>query len=604
MKSIFETKSFKALKVVWYFFKPYKLKLAVVLLIMVVSGLLETINLAALYPVINYGLKQNAEGFILSFFNKLAPVFNQTNPFLASCLLLITISIIAVGFKAFNYFASYKLMVRINGRNQKEVFSEYINADYNFFVRNQQGKLIHTGTIASAQAANMVLTAIRTVNDLIILLFMFSLLFTLTWQGSFIIMVVGVFYFLLAKGILHKIIYKSGKLLVEADRDKNVILNEFITGIKTIKVFLEHKSWRKKYYNAVDRSMQNQFRQLMGRVFPESLMKLLFFLILAGFGIFIHYTSRGSILSLMPMFAIFALVASRIVPAMQTLGSELMNLASCLPNTKIVYDLFHEETRTILEGDETLSEFNNEISFRDIFFKYKNMDNYLLKGLNFNIKKRKITAIVGSSGNGKTTIINLLLRLYMGNKGKISIDGKDISKFTNESFLAKIGYVSQETFICNDTIKENILFGMKNCSDEAVFKAAKQANAHEFIINTANGYNAIVGDSGIKLSGGQRQRIAIARALLRKPEIMVLDEATSSLDNIAEKKVQDAINKISQHATVLMIAHRLSTIQNADKILVMSNGSIIEEGRHQELLDKKGEYFRLYNMQLDKKVDV
>ncbi len=192
----------------------------------------------------------------------------------------------------------------------------------------------------------------------------------------------------------------------------------------------------------------------------------------------------------------------------------------------------------------------------------------------------------------------------MGNKGKIYIDGIDISKFTNESFLSKIGYVSQETFIYNDTIKENIMFGMKNCSDEVVFKAAKQANAHEFITNTVNGYNTIVGDSGIKLSGGQRQRIAIARVLLRKPEIMVLDEATSSLDNIAEKKVQDAINKVSQHTTVLMIAHRLSTIQNVDKILVVSDGKIVEEGRHQELLGKEGEYFRLYNMQLDKKVDV
>ena len=601
MKPIFETKSFRALEIIWYFFKPYKLKLTAVLLIMVVSGLLETINLAALYPVINYGLKQNAEGFILSFFNKLTPVFNQTNPFLASCLLLITISIIAVGFKAFNYFVSYKLMVRINGRNQKEVFSKYINADYNFFVRNQQGKLIHTGTAASAHTAGMVLQAIRTVNDFVALLLIFLLLMTLTWQGTICMAIVGVFYFLLVKVIMHKIIYKRGKLFTEADREKNVILNEFVTGMKTIKIFFVFDAWRKKFYKAVDNSMTNEFKMLMGRVFPESLMKIIFFMIIAGLGIFISFSTKGDVLSLMPVFGTFVVVTSRFIPAIQTFGNDLMNMVSFMPNTKIVYDLLHENTKKIYGGTKVLKKFNREISFQNISFKFDGINDFLFKGINFTVEKKKITAIVGPSGYGKTTLINLFLRLYHLNKGRITIDGVDISEYTIESYLSKIGYVSQETFIYNNTIKENIRFGLENCSDEMIIEAAKQANAHDFIVDSSNGYETVVGDAGIKLSGGQRQRIAIARALLRQPEIMVLDEATSSLDNISERRVQNAINKISKHTTVLMVAHRLSTIQNSDKILVISGGKIVEKGRHEELLSNKGEYFRLYNMQLDER---
>ncbi len=222
------------------------------------------------------------------------------------------------------------------------------------------------------------------------------------------------------------------------------------------------------------------------------------------------------------------------------------------------------------------------------------MQECLLKGVTFAIMKKKITAIVGLSGAGKTTLVNLLLKLYQPTTGEIKIDGVNVFDYTNKSYLNKIGYVSQETFILNDTINANIRFGMEECDDDMVIEAAKLANANEFIINMENAYDTVVGDSGMKLSGGQRQRIAIARAVLRKPEILVLDEATSSLDNIAENNVQKAINQISRNTTVVVIAHRLSTIQNADKIVVLEDGSVQEEGTHKELMENNGLYFNLY----------
>jgi ATP-binding cassette subfamily B protein len=287
---------------------------------------------------------------------------------------------------------------------------------------------------------------------------------------------------------------------------------------------------------------------------------------------------------------------NRLIPATNGIGNQVMTLASCLPSVNIVYEMIHQPTKIIPEGSKVLKIFSGAISFENVWFKYDGSSEYLLRDINFSIDKNKVTAIVGSSGNGKTTLLNLLLRLQNWNKGEITLDSTNISEFTLSSYLSKIGYVGQETFMFNDTIKENIRFGMQNCSNKMIIESAKLANAHEFIMNTEDGFDTVVGDAGVKLSGGQRQRIAIARAILKKPEILVFDEATSSLDSISEKKVQSTINKVSRYTTIVIVAHRLSTIQNADKILVLNNGEIIEEGKHNDLIANKGKYYHLYNV--------
>jgi ATP-binding cassette subfamily B protein len=265
-----------------------------------------------------------------------------------------------------------------------------------------------------------------------------------------------------------------------------------------------------------------------------------------------------------------------------------------VPDIKIVHELCREEFAAEVDGKKDLNRFSDKITFENVWFKYGSMDDYLLKNLSFSLERRRKTAIVGLSGAGKTTIINLLLKLYRPDKGAIKIDEEDILELSNKTYLSIIGYVSQETFIFNASFKENIKFGMENCTDEMIEEAARLANAHDFIVGTQQGYDTVVGDSGVKLSGGQRQRVAIARAMLRNPEIIVLDEATSSLDNISEKKIQKAINNISKHTTVLVIAHRLSTVQNADKIIILERGEIREQGTHEELLKNKKLYYDLH----------
>jgi len=584
----------RELRVIWYFFRSYKLQSLGVLAVMLVSGFLEMMNLAALYPVINYGLNLKNESFVLENFEKIIKYFASDNPFMSACILLIIISVLAIIFKFIHNYCSNKLMVRIVGDNQKKVLDKFIAADYNFYVKNQQGRLIYSGTIASKDTSSLILSTIKVMYYLINSLFLFSLLMLLNVQATALIIILGVFYGVFVKKIMKKIIYPSASIAVEENRRKNVILNELITGIKSIKIFHVFDEWRRKYVKAVDTSLDNLFRMLMGRVFPESFIKFLVYLLLALIGIFLSQRPHNEIIALLPVFGTFAVVINRFLPSTQQVGNSLMSVVECMPGTKIVYDLCQEKINTLPEGGKDLTGFRDKISFENLWFKYDNMADFLLKNTSFSIERKEITAIVGPSGSGKTTIINLLLKLYQPDRGSIKIDGVDVFEFTDKSYLAKIGYVSQETFIFNSSFKENIRFGMEDCTDQMIQEAAKLANAHEFIVDTKDGYETIVGDAGIKLSGGQRQRVAIARAMLKKPEIIVFDEATSSLDNISEKKVQEAINNISKYTTILVIAHRLSTVQNADKIIILEKGEIKEQGTHRELLKNKNLYYHLY----------
>lgn len=571
-------------------------------LIAFVAGFLESLNLLVLYPLVNYGLDQRSEGKLMDLFNQLLVFSNTENVFLFYCYLLIVISIISVSMRAVTFYASYNLLRKITEYFYKEVFQKYLSLGYDYYLKNKQGKLIHIATISSGNASSMVLESINTITSFLNFFILTGSVLILSWQGTIMLLILGLLYITVTRIISSKIIFRYGQKEALAARNKLVNINELISGIKTIKVFSASKMWKEKYNRNVEDQTRFQFIMLMGRVVPESLMKISLFLIIAGSGIFINMSSDSNIISLIPLYSTFAIVAIRLLPAAQMLGNSIMNLVSLAPNTMFLYELLNEPSDSSQMNDvkkEKISSFNKEISFNKVVFEFEESKQTLFNDLSFNLEKNRTTAIVGSSGVGKSTIINLLFRLHPVKKGSITIDGVNIENYKLASYLSKFGYVSQETFIFNSTIKENIRFGMFECSEKMIINAAKMANAHDFITEAQHGYETIVGDSGLKLSGGQRQRIAIARAMLRRPEIMVFDEATSSLDNISEQKVQNAINLLSKHTTVLVIAHRLSTIIDADNILVISDGKIVEEGKHEALLKLKGEYSRLYKLQSD-----
>ncbi|MDD4424679.1 MAG: ATP-binding cassette domain-containing protein, partial [Mariniphaga sp.] len=243
-----------------------------------------------------------------------------------------------------------------------------------------------------------------------------------------------------------------------------------------------------------------------------------------------------------------------------------------------------------------IHDFHSRIRYENVSFGYNST--LVLNNINLEIEKGKTVAIVGRSGSGKTTLVDLLPRFYDITEGRVTIDGTDLRHLKIKNLRNLIGYVNQEPILFNDSFFNNIAFGKEDATEQEVIHAAKIANAHEFIIDTEHGYQTTIGDRGDKLSGGQRQRLSIARAVLKNPPILILDEATSSLDTESERLVQDALIKLMENRTSLIIAHRLSTIKNADIICVMHKGKIVEKGNHEELMAIDGRYKKLHKMQM------
>jgi subfamily B ATP-binding cassette protein MsbA len=298
-------------------------------------------------------------------------------------------------------------------------------------------------------------------------------------------------------------------------------------------------------------------------------------------GAFVFYV--GVVFQLMPPLKLFGQVFNSVQEGIAA-GERVFNVLDTKPK------IFNKSNAIQLEG------FSREIEFKNVFFKYETSD-YVLTNINCKIRAGEIVAIVGPSGAGKSSLVDLIPRFYDVTDGSILIDGHDIRNIQIESIRSLMGIVTQETILFNDTLKNNILYGSNETAFERVVEVAKAANAHDFISGLEKGYETVIGDRGVKLSGGERQRISIARALLKNPPILLLDEATSALDTESELLVQQAIDRLMEGRTSVIIAHRLSTVQNADRILVLDEGEIVEEGRHEDLLRIGGLYQRLYDLQ-------
>lgn len=292
-------------------------------------------------------------------------------------------------------------------------------------------------------------------------------------------------------------------------------------------------------------------------------------------------------------------VASQIVPPIKQITLAYNNIQKGLASEERIDKILHAENPIINKPNATkIDHFKDGIEFKNVSFSYKKGDEgYVLKNINLTIPKGKTIALVGQSGSGKTTLADMIPRFYDTDLGEIKIDGISLKDLDIESLRKQIGVVTQESILFNDTIENNIAFGIENPDKLKIIEAAKVANAHEFILQQSDGYQTNIGDRGGKLSGGQRQRISIARAILKNPPILILDEATSALDTESERLVQDALNNLMKNRTSIVIAHRLSTIISADEIFVINKGELAEKGSHKELLEKNGIYKKLFDMQ-------
>ena len=378
------------------------------------------------------------------------------------------------------------------------------------------------------------------------------------------------------------------------------ILTETLSSIRIVKAFVNEKDEIKKF----TRESSNYFKLLLKR----ARLDLISGPITESFGVIIGVVllwyggtevlmDRG----LVPEdFIRFILILFSILGPIKQLSNVNLKIQAGAASAERIFGLLDTPSEIVEDPNPIdLGIFNKSISFNKVHFEYNEDNDQVLDQVSFTINKGEVVAMVGPSGAGKSTIADLIPRFFDVSSGVIEIDENDIKKLSLASLRGNMGIVTQEVILFNDTIKNNIAYAQSDVSDDAIYAAAKAANALEFIEKTPNGFDTLIGERGAKLSGGQKQRLAISRALLKNPPILILDEATSALDTESEKKVQKAIEALMKDRTTLVIAHRLSTVQNADKIIVIDRGKVIETGTHQKLYDQNGVYRKLYDIQFD-----
>jgi len=374
------------------------------------------------------------------------------------------------------------------------------------------------------------------------------------------------------------------------------IFQETVTGIRVVKAFGMENFEKRKFEGEAN----NYYKEFMRTNKYASLSSPLteFLMSIIG-GVFLLYGGRQVLAAQMPAedFLVFILFSMRIMSPIKVFGNFNDILQQGLSSCDRIFKILDTPIQ-ITDSPASLpkSSFDKSLCYEGVSFAYT-QDTYVLKDLNLKIKKGEAVAIVGPSGAGKSTLVDLIPRFYDVTAGRITLDGHDIRDYRIADLRALIGIVTQETILFNDTVRNNIAYGLKELPLEKVIEAARAANAHEFIEAMEEGYETVIGDRGTRLSGGQRQRIAIARAILKNPDILIFDEATSALDTESELLVQGAIERLMENRTSLVIAHRLSTIQHCDRIIVMNEGRIAQTGSHEELMRRDGLYRRLYELQ-------
>ena len=375
------------------------------------------------------------------------------------------------------------------------------------------------------------------------------------------------------------------------------IMAENLNSIRVVKSFSMEPFETKKFTGEQERYYQLIFGRAKLRLIASPITEM----IGAFIGVSLLWIGGHDVLVAGSMssedFIRFILILFSVLGPIRNLSNVSVELQKGFASADRVFDVLDTPISIRSKpGAVKISELNDKISFNDVCFNYDGTDS-VIKNISFKIKKGTVTALVGSSGAGKSTVADLIPRFYDVVDGSVSIDGVNVKDIEIRSLRQMMGIVSQETILFNDTIGSNIKYGLQNVSEERMKNAAKNANALDFINEQTEGFNTVIGEKGVRLSGGQRQRIAIARGILKNPPILILDEATSSLDTESEHLVQIAIDNLMAERTVLVIAHRLATVENADNILVMDNGKIVASGTHQELLSQGGLYTRLYKKQ-------
>lgn len=602
----------KSLRRLFKYLKKYKPLIFGNVLSNVLMVVFSVVSIPAIIPFLNILLDQQplvseapAEG--LNFQNIEAHVNYFFSQIIAekgkqSALFFALLAVVILYFlkNLFRYLAQFFIAPIRNGivRDlRQELYEKMLALPLAYYSEEKKGDLLSRMSIDVQEVESSVLNMlVNIIREPLLIIGAIGFMFYISPSLTFFVM--GLLAFTgLVIGRIGKALKKQSSKVQEQLGDLVSRVEENMSGLRIVKAFNAERFQSDQFL-----SENNNYKNLLVRLLwrRDLSSPLTEFLGVATVAVLIWYgfseVQTGK-LTVPTFFAMLYAFFSTIEPA-KKLSTAYYNVQKGMAAVDRIESVLLADLQIIeKENPIKIKEFNSEIEFKNITVLYNTLERPALDNINLKIPHGKIIALVGPSGAGKTSLVDLLPRFYDPTTGDIFIDGIDLKEYSIKNLRSLLGIVSQEPVLFNDSIFNNIAFGLEGISEKEVEQAARIAHAHEFILETENGYETNIGDRGMKLSGGQRQRLTIARAVLANPPILILDEATSALDSEAEKLVQDALDKLMENRTTIVIAHRLSTIQHADEIVVMKEGKIIERGTHEKLLEKGGEYGKLVELQ-------
>ena len=492
--------------------------------------------------------------------------------------------------------ANVRLKQNIIAKLRREVIDQVQSVSLRFFAKLRTGDVINTLTSEVSRVNSLFSVSHTLLVRTSMALVYGAAIFTLSWPLALSALVLcGILFLIMNRFIGY--LREYGRKIPKANAEVTSIATEMIQGIRTVIISGTQEFEADRFRKATDRVRQlsidlNVKTQLIGPIQQAVSSTALIAIIIVAVQYFVlpGYLSAAMLLTF--LFALF-----RLLPLIQQLNGLRGQWASQRGSLENLAAFLSDEDKPQLpNGSIWLDSFDSAIELEQVWFAY-DPGEMILKDINFTIHHSETVAFVGASGAGKSTLADVIARLYDPTKGRVLLDGIDMREYELDSLRDKISVVSQDTFLFNDTVANNLTYGLEDVPAEQMRWAAEQSNALDFIENLENGFDTLLGDRGTRLSGGQRQRIAIARALLRDPKILILDEATSALDSVSEKLVQEALKRLMQDRTVVVIAHRLSTIEHADKVIVIEDGEVVEKGSYDELIARRGQLWEYHRTQ-------
>ncbi len=581
------------------YLKRYRL-LSFTIFIFVVSGsFLEIFNIGLLIPILQ-GVIGNDNLFSgIPLLDSLNGLFNgwQRVDILSILLVffLFTFTLRNIVFYLGNVAISKQRFV-LTRDLQTDFFDRLMGAGIKFYDSSKSGHIINSIYNETTRIGNFINCVLRIFAMGVRLLVNLAILIVISWKFT-LLAVLAFMIIRLPLAFITRRLRALGAIINKLVADFNSTVLEAISGIRVIRIFSAEKHERLKFKEIADKYCDHNYANLKNAELILPLTQILFLAIFVIFFLILIRVAKINFLNIIPFLAAYLFAAKNTMMDFGTLQDRIGEAAGYLG----AFDSYEEflrkiEDSVIVNGTHRFDVLNKQIKFEDVYFSYSH-EKSVLNGVSFAIPVGKTTAIVGASAAGKTTIAHLLLRFYDPISGRITIDGIDLRQIDIHSWRKKIGVVSQDVFIFNASVRENIAYGHPEVSDEEIRSSAKIAEIDDYILSLPDDYDTVLGERGVKLSGGQRQRISIARAIIQNPEVLILDEATSHLDTKTEKQIQSALDALSKNRTVIIIAHRLSTIHGADSIIVLDRGRVVEDGKHKELISRNGAYKKLYEAQ-------